>query len=287
MSITQGVTSSVNRVQVIVDTRVMDTSIAVGVATVGLTASAVTNDGATLTLSGHTGGWWYQGGKVSGALGTGTSVPSGNSATLSGLDSLSAYEYQAYSKANCQAVDLIATERFKTLPSGSNAAFSATNVAWNTARPTLVNHTGDWWYKGGYRSIGEGPCTAGPSNFVLDLAGLSGNTGYTYTAFSDSSCGTQVASIIFRTQVGAALTVSNITANTATITLANYAFAWWYDGGPRRDGPGECRVGAADYSVDLTGLPARTPHIYGAYSDSDCTTSNQLDTVSFGTTNSG
>ena len=248
-----------------------------------LTASGITASAATLTIGGHTGGWWHQGGKVGGTLGSCTSVPSGNTASLSGLDSNTAYEYKAYSKANCVTADLVATERFRTSTSSSGPAFSATNVTWNTARLTLSGHTGNWWHKGGNRAGSESDCTAGASNFILDLADLSGNTEYTYTAYSDSGCATQLARIIFRTQAGPELAASSVTASGATLTLSNHKGDWWYNGGPRRAGPGTCRKGDADYSVDLTGLTPGTGHFYGAYSDNACKTVNQLDTVSFTT----
>ena len=69
---------------------------------VTLEASNVTASGATLNIANHTGGWWYKGGKLSGTAGSCTSVASGTStATLSGLEADTPYEYKAYSKANC------------------------------------------------------------------------------------------------------------------------------------------------------------------------------------------
>ena len=127
-------------------------------------------------------------------------MQSGNTATLTGLEANTQYEYKACSKANCASADLLATARFTTQPSGSGPAFSVTNVTSSAATLTLANHTGNWWYKGGSRSGGEGNCTAGPSNFVLSLPTLDANTEYTYRAYSDSSCGTQIASTTFRTQ---------------------------------------------------------------------------------------
>ncbi len=246
------------------------------------TASGVTATTATLTIGGHTGGWWYQGGKVGGTLGSCTSVPSGNTVSLASLDSNSQYEYKAYSKANCVAADLIATERFNTSTSNSGPAFSATSVTWNTARLTLSGHTGGWWYKGGNRSIGESSCTAGPSNFILDLANLSGNTEYTYKAYSDSACGTQVARIVFRTLAAPALTAGSLTASGATLTLANHTGDWWYDG-TKRGGTATPCTKAADASVTVTGLDSGTAYTYGAYTDSACKTANRLDTASFTT----
>ena len=162
--------------------------------TASLTVSSITDTGATLTISGHTGQWWYQGQEVGGSLGTCTSVPSGSTATLTGLDSNKQYDYKAYDKANCAAADLLTTTRFVTIHPGGGPGFTATDITHNSARLTLSNHTGNWWYQGGSRSGGDGACTAGPSNFVVDLASLSASTAYTYSAYSDNRCRTLITS---------------------------------------------------------------------------------------------
>ena len=162
--------------------------------TAQLSVSSITSSGATLTISGHTGQWWYQGGKVGGALGSCTSVASGSTATLTGLDSNGLYEYKAYDQANCATADLLTSVRFNTLHSGGGASFTASNVTHNSARLTLSNYTGNWWYKGGSRSGGEGPCTSGPSNYIVDLSNLSASTAYTYSAYSDFRCNSQITS---------------------------------------------------------------------------------------------
>ena len=185
------------------------------------------------------------------------------------------------------ARDEIATERFHTSSSSSGPALGASSVTWNTARLTLSGHTGGWWHKGGNRSVGESSCTAGASNFILDLADLSGNTEYTYTAYSDSGCATQLARIIFRTAHAPALTAGSVTASGATLTLSNHKGDWWYDGRDRDGGGAFACAKAAGTSVALTGLNSGSRHSFGAYTDSACTTVNRLDTVTFTTLNPG
>ncbi len=159
-----------------------------------LATSNIAATTATLTLAGHTGQWWYQGGEVGGTLGTCISVASGSTATLTGLDSNTLYEYKVYDQANCAATDLLTSVRFTTLHSGGGPGFTASNITHNSARLTLSNHTGNWWYQGGSRSGGEGPCTAGPSNFIVDLSNLTASTPYTYSAYSDSRCRSLITS---------------------------------------------------------------------------------------------
>ena len=162
--------------------------------TASLSVSSITATGATLTISGHTGQWWYQGQEVGTSLGTCTSVPSGYAVTLTDLESKTMYDYKAYDKANCAEADLLTSTRFTTLHSGGGAGFTASDVTHNSARLTLSGHTGNWHYKGGSRAGGEGPCTAGPSNFIVDLANLTASTPYTYSAYSDSNCRTLITS---------------------------------------------------------------------------------------------
>ena len=162
--------------------------------TAQLTATSITASGATLTISGHTGQWWYQGGELGEALGSCTSVASGSTATLTGLDSNTLHEYKVYDQANCATADLLTSVRFTTLHSGGGPGFTASNITHHSARLTLSNHTGDWWYQGGSRSGGNGPCTAGPSTFIVDLSSLTASTPYTYSAYSDNRCRSLITS---------------------------------------------------------------------------------------------
>ena len=76
-------------------------------AAVGLAASNVGATGATLTISNYVLDWWYEGDQNGAVC---TKVDAGTkTATLSGLDSGTAYVYKAYSKSGCASTDLIAT----------------------------------------------------------------------------------------------------------------------------------------------------------------------------------
>ena len=60
-------------------------------------------------------------------------------------------------------------------------------------------HTGDWYYK--YTSPAGGSCSASAvTGTSVDLTGLDGNTSYTYKAYSDSGCNTELASETFLTK---------------------------------------------------------------------------------------
>ena len=67
-------------------------------------AGSITATTATLTLTGHSGGWWYKRTAGTPADATCHSVTAGTtSADLSGLTQNSSYTYKAYAKANCNS----------------------------------------------------------------------------------------------------------------------------------------------------------------------------------------
>ena len=248
-----------------------------------LTAGSVTSTSTTLTVANHTGNWWYRGKTLSGSLGSCT-AGSGSSVTLTGLESSTQYEYKLYSASTCDAASLIASTSFRTHPSGSGPAFSVTNVTNSTARLTLSNHTGNWWYKGGNRSLGQGDCTAGPSNFILNLSGLNSDTEYSYRAYSDSSCGTEMTSTTFRTQPTYALSVSNIGATTATLNITGHGAQWWYKATTAPDNTCQGPVAANTAYKNLSGLTSGNSYTYSAYSATGCANTNLLATAAAFTT---
>ena len=70
---------------------------------------------------------------------------------------------------------------------------TASSVTHNSATLTIGNHTGDWYYKANAAPDASCSSTA-VSTTTKNLTGLSGNTSYTYKAYSDSSCNTELAS---------------------------------------------------------------------------------------------
>ena len=82
-------------------------------AAVTLEASAITQTTATLTLSGHSAAWWYQGDQTGATC---TSVGAGTAtASLTGLTAGTSYTYKAYSASGCASADELASETFATL----------------------------------------------------------------------------------------------------------------------------------------------------------------------------
>ena len=70
------------------------------------------------------------------------------------------------------------------------------------------------------------------------------------------------------------LTVSNIGVQTATLTIANYSGDWYYQANTGQDAT--CKGPVSGASKDISRLSANTSYDYTAYSDSACTTVNEL-----------
>ena len=70
------------------------------------------------------------------------------------------------------------------------------------------------------------------------------------------------------------LSVSNVGVATATLTIANHNGNWYYKANAAPDN--SCKGPVSGSSKDLTGLSAHTSYDYSAYSDSTCTTANEL-----------
>ena len=251
-----------------------------------LSVSSVTATGATLTVHGHNATWWYKGRVRLGTYGTCTQVTGNVRKNLTTLTASTAYEYHAYSASGCADANLIATAEFRTIAAGSNPTLGLTNVTQTTARVTLSNRTGNWWYNYGTRQAGAGPCTAaqsgGTNNYVINLSQLTAGTSYQFTAYSDSTCTTQITLVQFSTSAGPALTATSITKKSATLNLANHSGDWWYQGGHRGGTLSACTK-ATGTTADLTGLSPNRSHTYGAFSASTCASAVQLDSVDFNT----
>ena len=245
-----------------------------------LSTSSVSATGATLTIHGHSGNWWYKGRVRNGTYGDCTQVTGSTSVTLSTLTASTGYEYHAYSATGCADANLIATAEFRTIASGSGPALALTNVTQTTARVTLSGHTGNWWYINTPRAGDTGPCTAGPSGFVVNLAPLDWGSTYTFAAYSDSTCSTELVNVTFATSDGPELTASSVRNTTATLNLANYDGDWWYQGTARGGAATSC-IKASGTTVNLTNLTAGAVYTYGAFSANTCTTAVELDNVTF------
>ena len=172
-----------------------------------------------------------------------------------------------------------------TVTENDNEPQLSVSVTATTATMTLSNHTGNWYYKqgSGVSATCEGPVT-GTSKTVT---GLTKTTQYTFYAFSDSACATQLDSAGVTTATPS-LAASNLANTTATITLSGWDASKdgnWYHKKP--GGTSTCHGPVSSASADLTSLTAGTSYTWTAYSGksgSSCT--GQIAQTSFTTTGS-
>ena len=150
-----------------------------------------------------------------------------------------------------------------------------------TATLTIANHSGDWYHKYTVPTTPAGTCSSAVSTATASLTGLTGGTAYTWKAYSDSGCATEIASETFST-VG--LTAGSLTQTTATLTLSNWTADWWHKKTVPATPAGTCvSVAANTLTASLTSLAAGTAHTWEVYSATGCNAADKIADVSFTT----
>ena len=180
--------------------------------TLELAASDITATTATLTLADRNGAWYYKADtgpdtSCQGPVSTATD-------SLTGLTAATTYSYTAHSDSGCTTANLLATAAAFTTTAASLTAGSITTT---TATLTIADHTGNWYVKETAPSTGACSATA-ITGASTNLSSLTAGTWYTYKAYSDSTCSTEIAAEAFST----AVTVSNLVGQEwATINVGN------------------------------------------------------------------
>ena len=139
-----------------------------------------------------------------------------NAATISGLTGNVTYtvrvrshfrnfinriKYGAWSDPVTGTPGTSATNTVSTATVSAIAALVATNVNETTAKLTITNHTTAWWYK--YTTPTGDSCSSNAvTGLMIDPSNLSPNTDYTYKAYSNNNCSTELASESFLTKPG-------------------------------------------------------------------------------------
>ena len=224
----------------------------------------VTETAATLTISGHTGDWWYRY-KNHSAKDFGPCTAGGDLIRLSPLGPASQYDVSAFSESTCTTV--VASVSIAT-PFLTSNFLGYSSIKPTAVRLILFNYKTDWWYQG---SQNDASCT-GPVVGSVSIADLAPETTYTYRTYDKSGCAAadEIGSTTFTTQAAGTttLTASDITGTTATLTIANHTGAWWFQG--NGDGWRCIAVASGETSVDLTGLRQGVWHPYKAYDKDGC-----------------
>ena len=242
-----------------------------------LTATNITHESATLNIANHSGNWWYQRTTPSG--GSCTAVTGSASVKVTGLTASRAHTFKAYSASTCASGVELDDVSFTTL--SPPPELTATNIMPTSATLNLANHSGNWWYQ--RTTPSGGSCTAVTGSASVKVTGLTANRSHTFKAYSASTCasGVELDDVSFTTLAAPTLTATNVTHESATLSLANHSGNWWY----QRTTPsgGSCTAVTGSTSVKVTGLTANRAYTFKAYSASTCASSVELDDVSFTT----
>ena len=241
---------------------------------VTLTAGNVTATAATLTVAGWNGNWFLSG-QGGGSYSLACTQVSGTTHNVT-LQGNTTYEYKAYDTDRCTGRALAST----TFTTPGAVTLFADNIrqksvmlyleGWDTLPGTRVSHG---VYAAG-SSIPHRQCNADSRPRAhTPYTGLEPGTTYTARYFRGGSCAAieQLASVTFTTLSAAAhpeLSVSNVTAAGATLTLANHTGNWWYE---NDDVANSCTaVTGGATTVHLSGLTANTNYGFTAWSHAGC-----------------
>ena len=262
--------------------------------TATLTASAVQDTTATLTIANHTGNWYHKSSAWDWYYESGVWVPvpcmlvTGASANLTSLIQGAKYTYRAFRDSDCSTE--IASETFLTRPgrvtdvevTPGNGSLSVDWPilsrwdSWTVLSGQVTGYKVQWKTSSqNYNATRQNTVTSvkGP-RVPSTITGLTNGVAYTVRviAYNDTGDG-KPSSEFSSTPLASAvtLTASAVEDATATLTIANHTGNWYY----KYVSPfgGSCSSTAVTgSSVILSNLAGNTDYIFKAYSDSDCTT---------------
>ena len=156
----------------------------------------------------------------------------------------------------------------------------ASNVAATGATLTLSDYEGAWRYKYTSPAAPAGQCSSeiGAGTSTATLSNLTPGETYTFKAYSDSSCSSsnEIATAAAFTTIK--LSASNVTGTGATLTLVGHSAAWRYKYTAPATPAGQCsaEISAGTSTAALTGLAPGVSYTFKAYSDSTCTSANEI-----------
>ncbi len=166
------------------------------------------------------------------------------------------------------------------------ATLSVSEVTDTWAWLNIVGNTSTWYYKGDQSGA---TCTEVTTIIRNPTAeNLTPGTEYTYTAYSNDTCTTQLSNSVTFTTATPTLAVRHLNDTTATLTLRNHNTGngdWHYkaNAGPHNS----CADAGSAHSAFLTGLSPGASYTYAAYKDTDgdgdCDSSDKLDETTFTT----
>ena len=225
-----------------------------------LTHSNVGGSTATLTISGHSGNWWYTSGKAP-YLGC-KSAGSASSVSIANLSSGATHSFSAYNDQYCQS-NKLADTTFTT--TGSPLQLVELNASDATIGP-IAGWTASWYYKSTVTGRSGTPnlsaCT-GPVTGSKKVEPLRNHRVVVLLMYADSSCSDERGSIAVATP-NPTLVVTSFDGTSATITIERWNRAWRLK--QPSAGLGSCvSVAEGTKSATVTGLTPGQQYSYRAY----------------------
>ena len=253
-----------------------------------LEASSVEDDSATLTLTNHTGDWYYKYTVPSSPAGTCSTVVSTGTytASLTGLTSGTSYTYKAYSDTQCNTeLTSAATDaEFLTKPGqatgvGATAGTNSLTVSWTAPSGTVTGYKVQW-KKGSdnYDAARTSTITDGSTTSTTITGLTSDQHTVRVTAYNATGDGDHSSEATGTPNAGVTLVTTSVEDDTATLSLAHYTGVWYYKYTVPSSPAGTCSTAISGvYTADLTGLTPATSYTFKAYSDTQCNTEVTID----------
>ena len=246
-----------------------------------LSASNVTNTGATLTLSGYTGSWWYSDDFANPK--TCVAVTGGaTQAHVVGLTANKAQHFTAWSESACGTRN---TSVWKSSASFTTTGPLSVSVGDKTSTGLTVNLRG-YTEANGYPdqwsvNMNGSSCKTLPrATTSASFRGLTASTQYTIRVFEGAHC-PGIGKMVNETPVTTvSMAVGSVGPSSATLTLGSHEGAWSYQGGEASgqgagafgaSGTGQCQsVPAGTYTAELDNLNSDTDYAYTAHFGGNC-----------------
>ena len=249
--------------------------------------SSITHNAATLTIANYDYSWYYRANTGPHATCSSSAVTDADE-DLTGLAGNTNYTYKAYRDSGCGtelASGTLLTKPGKpTTPTITAGAISdelrlAASV---TGNGTLTK----WAYQqreanNAFGSWTEISSTSNPLSYTV--SGLTNGTDYQFKVRAVNATGDGVASdpSTAAQPEPQTLQVTDITHNSATLTLGRHAGSWWYQGD--QDGANCEEVASGTNTASLADLSASTDYAYTAYDKADCNEADKIASADFTT----
>ena len=250
-------------------------------AAVTLTASAVEDDTATLTIANHTGDWHYK--YTSPTGGTCSTAQSGTTASLTSLSTNTSYTYKAYSDSGCADANELATAAaFLTKPGKptkptATAGAGSGRLTLSAAAVTGAGAITKWQYStDGGTTWADVPGANTATTVGGTVTGLTDGTSYTVQVRAVNATGHGDASDASdgATPADETLAASSVEDDSATLTLTGHTGNWHYKANAAPHA--SCSSAQSGTTASLASLSTNTSYTYKAYSDSGCADANEL-----------